>query len=67
MAPSVLDGALMSLPHALFDLGEDLLNGLKLGRNPQEISGDAGLATKSNLVALRARRINADLPPGVAS
>ena len=37
-----------------------------LGRKPREVSGDAGFATEANLVALKARRIKAYLPPGRA-
>lgn len=32
MAPSVLDGALLSLPHPVFDLGEGLFDRIEVGR-----------------------------------
>lgn len=32
MAPSVLDGALLSLPHPVFDLGEGLFDRVEVGR-----------------------------------
>lgn len=32
MAPSILDGALLSLPHPVFDLGESLFDRVEVGR-----------------------------------
>jgi hypothetical protein len=37
-----------------------------LGREPREVSGDAGFATEADLVALKARQMKGYLPPGRA-